>query len=477
VRAFKVGPDFIDPGFHAAVTGRPSHTLDGWMCPRERVVETVARHEADADLAIVEGVMGCFDGYEGKSEEGSTAQVATWLGAPVVLVVDAGALARSAGAIVLGFERFDPELSVAAVVFNRVGGEVHAQWLREALAGACRAVPVGFLPRRDHLALPERHLGLVTAVEGGFTPGVRDALAAAIEQHVNLDRLLALAGAAPRRAPDSPRPARARARIGVARDRAFHFYYSENLDRLRAAGADLVFWSPLDDAAPPEVDGLYLGGGYPELRARALAENAGAREGVRRCAAAGRPIYAECGGLMSLAERLEDGDVAHPMVGILAAAVRMRPRRLTLGYSEVELLADTPLGAPGTMACGHEFHASTLDEVPAAVPRVYRVRQRGEAGARLEGYLVGRTLMSYVHLHFGRPWGSPTPSWRHAPPDRRPAARHRGAGARVHGARRARPARHAPGAPAPHRLAGAERDGDHLRARRRGAPGRRDQLL
>ncbi|PYM85888.1 MAG: cobyrinate a,c-diamide synthase [Candidatus Rokuibacteriota bacterium] len=416
-QAFKVGPDFIDPGLHAVVSGRPSYNLDGWMCSRDHVRETVARQAAGADLALVEGVMGCFDGFDGKSEDGSTAQIAKWLGAPVVLVVDAGTLARSAGAIVLGFERFDPALGLAAVIFNRVGGDRHAQWLADALEGACRAVPVGFLPRRDDLALAERHLGLVTGAEGVVTPALRDALARAIEEHVDLDRLLALAApvetgrdesvtrSGQRRgvaAPRSARPQPKRVRLGVARDRAFQFYYPENLDRLRAAGADLIFWSPTEDTTLPEVDGLYIGGGYPELYARELAGNARMREAVRRFAAANRPVYAECGGLMYLAAVLEDAaGVAHPMVGVLPAAVRMRTGRLTLAYSEVELTADAPLGRAGAVARGHEFHCSALDPVPAAVPRVYRLRQRHGAGGRAEGYLVGRTLMSYVHLHFG----------------------------------------------------------------------------
>ena len=400
MQAFKVGPDFIDPGFHAAITGRASYNLDGWMCPRERVLETVARHAARADLALVEGVMGCFDGYEGRSEAGSTAQVAKWLGAPVALVVDASTLARSAGAVVLGFERFDPDLNLAAVIFNRVAGEAHAEWLREALAGACRAAPVGFLPSLPDLALPERHLGLATAVETGLTPEFRDTLAEAIERHVDLDRLLSLSGSVGATARPAARQAR-RARIGVAYDAAFQFYYPENFDLLRAAGAELVFWSPLADALP-DVDGLYLGGGYPELHARRLRDNAAARDEVRRFATANRPIYAECGGLMYLAESLEDLDgVAHPMVGILPARVRMRPRRLTLAYSEVEFAADTPLGPAGATARGHEFHYSTLAEVPETIRRVYRVRQRHRSGAALEGYLVGRALMSYVHLHFG----------------------------------------------------------------------------
>jgi cobyrinic acid a,c-diamide synthase len=415
VQAFKVGPDFIDPGFHAAVTGRPSYNLDGWMCTREHVVGSVARHASDADLAIVEGVMGCFDGTEGKNDEGSTAQVAKWLGAPVALVVDASALARSAAAVVLGFERFDPDLALAAVILNRVAGETHARWLRDAIESACRAAPVGFLPQCEDLSLPERHLGLVTALEHRLAPGFRDRLAAVIEQHVDLDRLLSLAAVVPaghesiRSAhPGSPRSGAAtqrptfRARIGVAYDRAFQFYYAENLDLLRAAGAEIVSWSPLEDATLPDVGGLYLGGGYPEVHARRLAENEAARAAVRRFAEAGRPIYAECGGLMYLAERLEDSDgVEHAMVGVLPAAVRMRPGRLRLAYTEVELIRAVPIGEAGSIARGHEFHCSTLDPVPARIERVYRVRRQHAGDAEPEGYLVGRTLMSYVHLHFG----------------------------------------------------------------------------
>ena len=189
-------------------------------------------------------------------------------------------------------------------------------------------------------------------------------------------------------------------RIGVARDAAFQFYYAENLDLLREAGAELVFWSPLGDHEPPDADGLYLGGGYPELHALRLAGNAALKKAVRRFAEAGRPVYAECGGLMYLAETLEDADgMAHPMAGVLPAAVRMRPQRMALGYTEVAFTRDTPIGPKGAVARGHEFHYSTLDPVPDGIERVYRIAQRG-APARAEGYLVGRTLMSYVHLHF-----------------------------------------------------------------------------
>jgi cobyrinic acid a,c-diamide synthase len=400
VQAFKVGPDFIDPGFHALVTGRPSYNLDGWMCGRQRVRACVARHASDADVAVIEGMMGCFDGVDGTSEDGSTAQIAKWFGAPVVLVLDAWAQARSAAAVVLGFERFDPGLDVAGVIVNRVGGEAHGRMVLDAIASCCRVAPLGAISRDDALALPERHLGLVTAVEGALDAERLHRFGAAVEKSVDLDRLLSLAKPI-ELTPPPDRAATSRVvRIGVARDAAFQFYYAENLDMLREAGAEVVFWSPLADREPPEVHGLYFGGGYPELHARRLAENAGVRQAVRRFAEAGRPIYAECGGLMYLANALEDADGAtHPMVGVLPTTVRMRPPRMALGYTEIAFTADTPIAPAGAVARGQEFHYSTLDPVPATVERVYRVEQPGEAG-RGEGYLVDQALMSYVHLHF-----------------------------------------------------------------------------
>ncbi len=410
VQAFKVGPDFIDPGFHERITGRPSYTLDGWMCSKETVVATVASQAAHADLAVIEGMMGCFDGLDGASEDGSTAQIAKWLGAPVILVVDAQALARSAGAVVMGFERFDPELDVAGVIFNRAGGPAHYRWMCEALDGSCRAVPVGFLPYRQSLALPERHLGLVTAVEQGLSDVFLAQLREVAEAHLDIDRLLALAGSritggARDAAPgDMHQPGRdgPTVRIGVARDRAFQFYYPANFDLLRSAGASLVFWSPLRDAGLPDVDALYLGGGYPEVYARQLSSNRGMIEAVRAFARSGRPIYAECGGLMYLAEALEDeAGTPHPMVGILPATARMTPKRLTLGYAEVEVVRDTPLAPAGTVLRGHEFHASQLDEVPASIPRAYATRMPRGGAPRAEGYLIDNALLSYVHVHFG----------------------------------------------------------------------------
>ena len=408
VQPFKVGPDFIDPAFHGLASHRPAVNLDGWMCGRDAVLDAVGRYAADADLALVEGMMGCFDGRDGGSDEGSTAQIAKWLGAPVVLVVDAGALVRSAGAIVLGFERFDPELRVEGVVFNRVGGARHLEWLRQAVTGVCRARVLGGLPHEPAVALPERHLGLVTAAEGGYTLALAETLAASVERELDLDALLRLATSAVERSHRPPGSAAASrpVRVGVARDRAFQFYYAENLDLLRRAGAELVFWSPMDDATLPEVDGLFFGGGYPEIHAERLSANAAMRQAVRKFAEAGRPVYAECGGLMYLAESLEDARGATwPMAGLLPARTRWVRGRLHLGYREIVTSAASLLGPAGTRARGHEFHASELEPPPASVERVYWINDgwindgRIDDG-RAEGYMVGRALMSYVHLHW-----------------------------------------------------------------------------
>lgn len=403
VRAFKVGPDFIDPGFHQEATGAPCLNLDSWMLPWEYLYQSFASHGADADLVLIEGAMGLFDGVEGQSGAGSTAELAKALGIPVILVVDGSALARSAGAVVLGFERFDPELEVAGVLFNRVAGEGHYRYLASGLEGACRAVPLGFLPRQEELVIPERHLGLLTVVERRLTPAFLEELAELVESHVELDRLLGLARSlVPPGHPTPLSPRSPRARIGVALDKAFQFYYPDNLELLQHAGAELCFFSPVHNRRLPEVEGLYLGGGYPEVHAKALAANEAMRADVLAFAKTGHPIYAECGGLMYLAEAIEDLEGGlHPMVGLFPTTIRMHPKRLTLAYVEVELLEETILGKPGTILRGHEFHYSHMADTPPTLRRTYRVRSPGTPTERTEGYTVNNVLASYFHLHFG----------------------------------------------------------------------------
>ncbi len=400
VALFKCGPDYLDPTWHARATGRPSQTLDGWMMGREAALATFARAAAGADVALIEGVMGLFDGASPTSEEGSTAELAKWLAAPVVAVLDASGMARTVAALAHGLASFDPALRVGGVICNRVGSRGHLSLLREALA----APPVmGGLPARSDLELPERHLGLLRADEVALPDARLDAWAETAAEWLDLDALLALARSAPPLPAEAaaPAPGPERCRIGVAFDEAFHFYYDDNLARLEALGARLVRFSPLRDRSLPAVHGLYLGGGYPEEHARALSENGGMRAAIRAFAAAGRPVYAECGGLMALSRAIRGRDGATwPMYGLLPGTAVMQERLAALGYVEVETVLPTPLGPAGLRLRGHQFRYSELQGVPPAHPRAYSLRRRRGGAAEPEGYLAGNVLGSYVHLHW-----------------------------------------------------------------------------
>ncbi len=399
VAPFKVGPDFIDPGHHAAACGRISSNLDGWMCGEQAVRDHYLRGCEGADIALVEGVMGLFDGASGDSDEGSTAEVSRWLNGRVVLVVDARSQARSAAALVKGFVEFDPRLQFAGVIFNQVGSERHCELLEQALNSTSGLPPLlGCLPRDAQVDLPERHLGLVTAED---VPVDYSAHADLIEQHLDLERLLQVVTFHPQphfleERVFEPRVRESETiRIAVARDTAFCFCYPENLERLEAAGAELVFFSPLAGSLPEEIDGLYLPGGYPELYLDQLAANVGLIEKVRALAEAGLPIYAECGGLLLLCAGLN----GLALCGIFPAQARLLDKRRALGYREVTFCADTPLGPRGTVARGHEFHYSEL-EMPERIKHSYRLSRKGGADLGSEGFSYKNVLASYVHLHF-----------------------------------------------------------------------------
>ncbi len=423
VQPFKVGPDYIDPSFHMLATGVPSRNLDGWMVPPAALKELFDRACRRADVAVIEGVMGLFDGVGGRDEEGSTAQVAKAVGAPVVLVLDVRGTARSAAAMALGYARFDPGLPLAGFLLNNVGSETHFRWAREAIEATGVGPVLGYLPRRADLKLPERHLGLVPAAENPMPEGFLDRLVELVESHVDLDGLMAIAvsrgecggegsgdegGCAPKEGgtaqdrggpalfPDEPLPPRAV--IAVAWDEAFSFYYQDNLDLLEAHGARLVRFSPLRDAEiPPETGALYLGGGFPEMFAAQLAANRGMLESIRGVVRDGLPTYAECGGLMYLCEAIAgmDGRL-HEMVGVLPGRCSMEEKRLKLGYLETRSLRDTPLGPSDTLARGHEFHWSRWDGLDPTTAAYALLNQEG----RPEGYARGSLLASFVHLHF-----------------------------------------------------------------------------
>jgi cobyrinic acid a,c-diamide synthase len=403
VQSFKVGPDFIDPGHHTRLLGEPSRNLDGWMLSKEYNRATFCRAMHGKDFGIVEGVMGLFDGYDGRSEAGSTAQMAKWLNAPVVLVVDASSMARSMAALVHGFKTYEKDLRLGAVIANRVGSASHARFLAEAMESVPDVLFLGGLPRTEEVTIPERHLGLVTSDEEPYSADLFNRLALLVEEHLDVGKLLELPAAEVSNE-DLPGPSARQpsVRLGVARDEAFCFYYQDNLDLLTHFGAELCFFSPLRDSnLPANISGLYLGGGYPELYARELAENESLRKEVLAVAQGGMPIFAECGGFMFLARSLEVEGRNYPMVELYPFSTRMLPHRKALGYREVVLKEDCLLGPKGLKARGHEFHYSELIGDPGEVPDLFQLSSRQGIQMGTDGFMLENTLAGYIHLHFG----------------------------------------------------------------------------
>jgi cobyrinic acid a,c-diamide synthase len=376
-----------------------------------------------ADLAVVEGVMGLFDGYDATTETGSTAQMAKWLGLPVLLVVSARGKARSAAAVVKGFETFDPDLTLAGVVFTFTGSARHYAYLKDAVEQNCTTPCLGHLPENDALIMPERHLGLTTADEHILSQDTIDTLVGMVDAHLTMPQLI-------RELPDirvpmeTPDPGMARRtkpesavhtggviavsadrpRIAVARDKAFCFYYPDNLSMLEQAGARLVFFSPLaDDHLPEAVDGIYLGGGYPELYADTLSKKTTLLSEIRSHCQSGMPIFAECGGFMFLCRKLMLADSNQPisMAGCFDLDVAMSTRLRSLGYREVTLARDTVIGARGDRVRGHEFHYSSVMADNETCDHVFEVTSRAGQDVQVTGYQKFRTLGSYLHVHFG----------------------------------------------------------------------------
>ncbi len=394
VQPFKCGPDFIDPGLHQLVTGTVSRNLDLWMCGEEFTRSTFHANSRDADIAIIEGVMGMFDG--GLSSSGSLAKT---LGLPGILVLDVRSMAESAAAIVKGFETFLPEAAPKGVILNRIAGNRHLQLVSDAIREHCKAEVLGYLPRTVEFSIPSRHLGLLTGDEAPLSPAALQLLADTVARHIDLEKILTLCSSIAEVAnTPTPAPQEARCRIGVARDKAFCFYYEDNFDLLREAGAELVFFSPIEDHELPEnLDGLYLGGGYPELYAGQLSGNTAMRTAIHEWIENDRPVYAECGGFMYLTKGIVDQQGAfHPMVGAFPVKARMQEKRASLGYREVRTACPSCFGPAGTVLRGHEFHYSNIDPMPDHIALIYEV-----SNGTKEGYVYRRVLGGYMHLHFG----------------------------------------------------------------------------
>jgi len=382
------------------------------MTGKEYVIDLFSRASADADISVIEGVMGLFDGADFNSLDGSTAEIATWLNVPALLIVNVHGIARSLAPIVKGFAEFEPALKIAGVISNHCGSAGHGEWLAEALKFSRLPEQVGAIPRGVTPELPNRHLGLVTADAGILSPTILDALGDAVENHMAVEKILEKARAAP------PLPGQfsrenllhkkvnpVPTRIGLAYDEAFHFYYRDNLEEFERNGCDLVRFSPLHDAhLPAELDAIYIGGGYPEEFAERLAQNTAMLKAFKEFGDADKPIYAECGGLMYLAQGIETLDgKRHNLAGIFPAWTRMLDRLRSLGYVEVTLAQDSLFGKQGDMLRGHEFHYSELVSEGwqgSGWTAVYQVQRRRAVEAVPEGFQKGPILVSYIHMHF-----------------------------------------------------------------------------
>ena len=400
VQTFKVGPDYLDPTYLAMASGRPCYNIDGWMTGRDYVEGLFYRATRDCDIAVIEGVMGFFDGADAVSEDGSTAQIAKWLDAPVLLVINAQGMARSLAAAVLGYATFDPNVRVAGVLANQCGSQRHGQILKESLQ-ACGGAPLlGAVQKGSLPPFSSRRLGLVSARPTLVSSDIIDRLACAMAPGVAVEKIIDIARSASALAvpPIEETVLPRRFRLGIACDDAFHFYYPDNLEALERAGCELVPFSPLSDEELPEkLDGLYIGGGYPEEHAAALSANRKMLEQIGRFP---RLIYAECGGLLYLSEGIETCDGScYPQVGLVPASIRMRTNRKALGYVEVSFSESTCWGAPGRTLRGHEYHYSEFVHFPDW-QTAYAVKQRSTGKTYSEGFKRGAVLASYIHLHF-----------------------------------------------------------------------------
>jgi cobyrinic acid a,c-diamide synthase len=419
IAPFKKGPDFIDAGWLALAASRPCHNLDTFLMPTDQILYSLRSRTNDRDLGVIEGNRGLYDGIDLEGST-STSELAKLLKAPVILVVDCTKSTRTVAAMVSGCLQFDPEVNIRGVILNRVAGSRHESILRKTIETYCDLPVLGAIPKIKGEAFPERHMGLVPTPEHDWAEESIEKAADMAGQYLDLDGLLAVARETPDLTAPSEKPGEEtivdsqtggpQPRIGVIRDAAFQFYYPENIEALEVAGAKIVMVSALADPGLPDLDGLYIGGGFPETHAQALTDNEAFRQDVRRLAEKGLPIYAECGGLMYLGESLVLSGVAYPMAGVFPVIFGFSKRPEGHGYTIFEVERPNPYFEPGMQIRGHEFHYSNVVSWHGKAEDLAFCVKRGEgfAGNR-DGLCYKNTLATYTHIH-----ALGTPSWAKA---------------------------------------------------------------
>jgi cobyrinic acid a,c-diamide synthase len=408
VAPFKAGPDFIDPSYHLFAAGRPSRNIDGYMMKKSDIVGAFYHGCRDCDIAVVEGTMGLYDSIDGIREIGSTGQVAKFLKAPVILIANIERISRTAAAYVLGYKVFDKNVDIKGVLLNRVGSERHAKKATAAVEKLAKMPVVGVMPRDERIEIPERHLGLVPAYEKRRLNRLFDSLAELIEEYVDVDKIIKIAKSAKAQKGVKDIPVfhpkkQIPAKLGVIRDKCFSFYYQDNLDAFAAAGAEIKFIDSLKDEKLPDVDALYIGGGFPEIFAEELEKNASLRSDIYEFCEEGKPAYGECGGLMYLGRSITTKEKEeYEMVGFLPIKTRMFKKFQSLGYVKNEVIKDNPLSRIGATIKGHEFHYSKVEILNSNLKNmeyIYKVKRGMGIDGEHDGLLVKNTLASYMHLH------------------------------------------------------------------------------
>jgi cobyrinic acid a,c-diamide synthase len=402
VAAFKKGPDYIDPGWLSLAAGAPCRNLDPYLMDRDIILRSFDDHSAGADLSLIEGNRGLYDGFDAKGSY-SSAELAKLLGCPVILILDCTKVTRTLGAMVLGCVTFDPEVNFGGFILNQVAGPRHRKLIEQVIADTTDVPILGAVPRLGREYFPERHMGLIPPDEHDAAAQALDKVRDLARDHLDLDALERIAATAPARDQAAPPPEKAQSHrpvtIGVVRDSAFLFYYPENLEALTNAGARLVMVSALDDDRLPDLDGLYIGGGFPETHAAPLADNESFRRSVLAAARGGLPVWAECGGLMYLCRELVVGDRSYPMAGLFDVDLSMDRRPQAHGYTRLRVSAPNPFFPEGAVLAGHEFHYSRLTRNPADLDLAFTVERGQGITTGRDGMVYGNTVATFSHLH------------------------------------------------------------------------------